>query len=66
MIDMSEQARITEVVARLTTFFPTLPAQTVAEVVNDMHAAFNSSRVREFVPLFVERRARAALTELSA
>jgi hypothetical protein len=42
-----------------------LPADTVVEVVNDMRAAFNGSRVREYVLLFVERRARAALTELA-
>jgi hypothetical protein len=65
MIDMAEQTRMSELVARLSTIYPTLPAETVAEVVNDMYAAFSGSRVREFVPLFVERRARTALTELS-
>jgi len=45
--------------------YPTLPGDTVVEVVNDMRAAFNGSRIRDYVPLFVERRARAALTELA-
>ena len=62
---MSEETRIGEVVERLTKKYPTLPAESVTEVVRDMYAAFNGSRVREFVPLFVERRARAALTELA-
>jgi hypothetical protein len=45
--------------------YPTLPADTVVEVVNAMRDAFNGSRIREYVPLFIERRARAALTELA-
>lgn len=32
---------------------------------NGVRTAFNGSRIREYVPLFVERRARAALTELA-
>ena len=65
MADTSEQTRITELVARLTNDYSTLTPDTVAEVVGDMHAAFDGSRVREFVPLLVERRARTALAELS-
>lgn len=60
-----EDTRIAELVDRLSKSYPTLPADTVVEVVNDMRAAFNGSRVREYVLLFVERRARAALTELA-
>jgi hypothetical protein len=37
----------------------------VVQVVDDMRAAFAGSRIREYVPLFVERRARAALTEFA-
>jgi hypothetical protein len=62
---MSEDTRIGELVDRLSKSYPTLPGETVVEVVNDMRAAFNGSRIREYVPLFVERRARAALTELA-
>ncbi len=62
---MSEETRIAEVVDRLSKSYSTLPAETVVKLVNDMRAAFNGSRIREYVPLFVERRARAALTELS-
>lgn len=62
---MSEETRITEVVDRLGKSYPTLPGDTVVKVVNDMRAAFNGSRIREYVPLFVERRARSALTELA-
>ena len=62
---LNEETRIAELVERLRRSYPTLPAGTVAEVVSDMQAAFRGSRVREYVPLFVERRARAALTELA-
>jgi hypothetical protein len=61
----SEETRITEVVDRLTASYPTLSADAIAAVVNEMRAAFTHSRVREYVPLFVERRARSALTELA-
>ena len=62
---MGEETRIAEVVDRLRTSYPILRADTVVEVVNDMRAAFSGSRIREYVPLFVERRARAAITELA-
>jgi hypothetical protein len=62
---MSEETHIAEVVERLRKTYPELPSDTVVQVVNDMRAAFHSSRIREYVPLFVERRARAALTELA-
>jgi hypothetical protein len=62
---ISEEHQIAEVVDRLKASYPTLSADTVAEVVNDMRAAFGGSRIREYVPLFVERRARSALTKLA-
>ena len=65
MTVMSEDTRIAEILDRLSKSYPTLPGDTVVEVVNDMRATFNGSRIREYVPLFVERRARAALTELA-
>jgi hypothetical protein len=61
----SEEARIAELVERLKATFPTLSADIVVEVVNEMRDAFHGSRIREFVPLFIERRAHAALTELA-
>jgi hypothetical protein len=62
---MTEDTRIAELVDRLKTSYPTVPADIVVEVVNDMRAAFHGSRIREYVPLFIERRARSALTELA-
>jgi hypothetical protein len=62
---MSEDTRFAELVERLSKCYPTLAGDTVVAVVNEMRAAFHGSRIREYVPLFVERRARTALTELA-
>jgi hypothetical protein len=66
VIEMSEHTLVNEVVARLAQKFPTVPAATVAAVVRDVHAKFDGRPLREFVPLFVERNARAALAELGS
>ena len=62
---MSEDALINKLVDRLGQRYPTLRQETVASVVHDIHAAFREARIREFVPLLVERRSHAALTELA-
>ncbi len=60
---MDEQAQLGEVERRLALGYPTLPPATITEVVQELHARFNGARIREFVPLFVERRAHTALAE---
>ncbi|MCX2933128.1 hypothetical protein ORI20_22925 [Mycobacterium sp. CVI_P3] len=62
---LDEQAQLGEVIERLALSYPTLSASTIAEVVGELHARFNGARIREYVPLFVERRAHTALTELN-
>jgi hypothetical protein len=62
---MDEQAVLGEVVQRLAGRYPTLPPEAINDVVHDVHARFDGARIREFVPLFVERRAHSALAELS-
>ncbi len=62
---MDEQAVLSEVAERLAGRYPTLPPDTINDVVHDLHARFDGASIREFVPLFVERRAHSALTELS-
>jgi hypothetical protein len=61
----SEATRLAELIERLKATYPTLPPDIVVQVVDDMRDAFHGSRIREYVPLFVERRARSALTELA-
>ena len=61
---MSEQTLVNEVVARLAVRFPTVPTATITDIVRDVHARFDGRPLREFVPLFVERNARAAVATL--
>jgi hypothetical protein len=60
-----EETQIGHVADRLAQQYPSLPPVTVNEVVQELHHRFDGARVREFIPLFVERRARTALNELS-
>ena len=62
--DTREAAAIGEVVRRLTAAYSDVPADKVAAAVQNALARFELSRIREFVPLFVERRARAELAQL--
>jgi hypothetical protein len=43
-----------------------VPAGTVADTVTVVHDRFRDARVREFVPLMVERRAHAKLAAIAA
>jgi hypothetical protein len=65
VISVHEQRQLDEVIERLTARYPAVPRSTVSEVVHDLHATFAGARLREYVALFVERRASAALEELS-
>jgi hypothetical protein len=62
---LDEQTLLGEVVERLALSYPALSSLTINEVVDELHARFNGARIREYVPLFVERRAHTALTELN-
>jgi hypothetical protein len=55
VIDLSEQTIIDEVAGRLTSKYPTVPADTLGAVVRDVHARFKGRPVRDYVPLLVER-----------
>ena len=63
VIELSEQTIIDELVARLTSRYPNVPATTVSRVVWDIHSRFEGSRLRDFVPLLVERNARDQLEQ---
>lgn len=63
-VDAVEWVQIGQVVDRLEQTFPDLPRDTVITVVHRNHACFDRSRLRDFVPLFVERRARRELRQL--
>jgi hypothetical protein len=59
--ELTEQTIIDELVARLTSRYPNVPAATVSTVVWDIHSRFDGSRLRDFVPLLVERNAKKEL-----
>lgn len=56
---------IYEVERRLAEKYAALPADHITAVVQHAYALFQSSRVRDFIPLLVERRADEELEELS-
>lgn len=58
---IEEEKHIDEVVARLGRRYPGVDAITISNVVHDAWTHFESARVREFVPLLVERNASQAL-----
>lgn len=63
---MGEQALIDAVIQQLVANYSWLPPRQVADVVQAAYARFAECRVREFVPLLVERRARAELAVIRA
>ena len=52
---------IVEVTRRLSTRYPDLPSATVQAAVDQAHQKFAGARIRDFVPVFVERTARDTL-----
>ena len=66
MIELSEQTVIEQLVERLSQRYPSVPADKVAEVVNDRYARFADRPIRDYIPLFVERAARTELAQLSS
>lgn len=61
-----EQRQIAHVVDRLTEAFPYVPDHVITETVDAVHRRFEQARIREFVPLFVERSCRAQFTKQPA
>jgi hypothetical protein len=60
-----ERAWINDVERRLAEKYPALPGDHVTAVVRHAYSHFQSSRVRGFIPLLVQRRADEELEELS-
>ncbi|OPX09719.1 hypothetical protein B1790_14790 [Mycobacterium sp. AT1] len=60
-VESNERAVISQLVDRLMASYPDVSPETVTMVVEHQHAEFDGSRVRDFIPLFVERRARREL-----
>lgn len=58
-MDTSEQRRQLDlVIGRLTMKFPQLPQDIIAAAVRDAEAGLCAARIRDFVPILVEKQAR--------
>ena len=63
MGQVSEQVLVAAVEQRLTSRFAEIPQDAVSSAVRAAHARFEHSPIRDFVPLLVERQARAELAK---
>ena len=61
MADLNEQAAVVNMQERLTSRFTDVPPDKIAFAVRSAHARFARSKIRDFVPLLVERRVREQL-----
>jgi hypothetical protein len=58
---LTEETSVAEVQARLTDKFPQISPNDIAAIVSRVYARYEGSRIRDFVPLLVERGVRAEL-----
>ena len=63
MAQISEQTMVEEVERGLANNYADVPAERIGAIVGGAYARFERSPIRDFVPLFVERRARAELAK---
>jgi len=61
-----EDAAMDQVAERLAERFPTVPAETIVAIVHEVHAALADARVRDFIPVLVEREAKSRLQVVAA
>jgi hypothetical protein len=64
-VPQEERALISDLERRLAEKYSALPMDHVTAVVRHAYSQFQSSRVRDFIPLLVQRRADEELEELS-
>jgi hypothetical protein len=66
VIELSEQTIVEQLVERLAQKYPGLPSERrLSKWSRQHHARFDGRPVRDYIPLFVERRAHHQLAELS-
>lgn len=64
MIELTEQQIIEQVSGRLVDTYAEVEPNHVSQIVHTEYARFDGRPVRDFIPLFVERNARAELARL--
>jgi hypothetical protein len=60
-MQVSEETLLADIQRRLLEEFPSFSPLVVSAFIRKEHARFEASRIRDFVPLFVEKRARREL-----
>jgi hypothetical protein len=65
-VELSKPQVIHQLADRLVDLYPAVPPDQVVRVVQIKRARFEGRPVRDFIPLFVERYAKADLAKLSA
>ena len=61
IVRVSEETLVADIERRLVDEFPYFPPVVVDSLIRKEHARFEASRIRDFVPLLVEKRARREL-----
>jgi hypothetical protein len=61
IMQVNEETLLADIQRRLVDEFPSTSPLIVDTLVRTEHARFETSRIRDFVPLFVEKRARREL-----
>jgi hypothetical protein len=65
-VEPSEQRSSNELAGRLMEIYTEVEPEEVVSVVSREYARFAGSRIRDFIPLFVERNAKAELRKIQA
>jgi hypothetical protein len=65
VIVLSEQQIIDELAGRLVDVYAGIEPKHVSRIVHEEYARFEGRPIRDFIPLFVERKAKAELSKLS-
>lgn len=58
---IDEDREVEDIIERLSARFPSLSTATVTEAVTAARSSFERAKVRDFVPVLIEREARARL-----
>jgi Rad3-related DNA helicase len=67
VVILTEEDRlIQQLIDRLLNVYPRVSERTVTELVGSVHGRFDQAKIRDFIPLFVERRTKEKLAALTA
>ena len=64
IVEVGEETLLADVERRLIDEFPDVSPTAVNALIRQQHARFEASRIRDFVPLLVEKRARRELAHI--